>query len=95
MKKKTTTMTAVKKKVHHGVWLPLHVGDSHDMRWSQLFTLTPLRLNRRSNSAAINDSAAAAAAAALMDDWDCHIGRLQHPVCEHTQNSYQPRAAHC
>ena len=51
MKKKMTRMTAVKKKVHQGVWLPLHAGDNHDMRWSQLFTLTPLRLNRPCSSA--------------------------------------------
>ena len=89
MKKKMIRMTAVKKKVHHGVCLPLHAGDSHDMRWSQLFTLTPLRLNRRCSSADISSSSeAAAAAAGLMDDCDCCVCSLQRPACEHVQNLY-------
>ena len=99
MKKKMTRMTTVKRKVHHGVWLPLHAGDSHDMKWSQLFTLTPLRLNRPCSSADISNSSIAAAAlnpnpssssssssSMLMYDCGCHMCSLQHSVCEHAQN---------
>lgn len=96
MKKKMTKSAPVKKKVHQGVWLPLHAGDSHDMRWSQLFTLTPLRLKRPCSSASSSSSRC----------YNHHYHYISHRyhvsapaqglalVCENRQALYRPTAAH-